>query len=337
VSDVVLEVRELRVAFGTARGRADVVDGVSYDLHRGETLAIVGESGSGKSVSVLSLVGLIPRPPGRIDGSVRMAGRELVGASEAELRAVRGRHVGMIFQDPMTSLNPVLTVGEQVAEGMRLHLGLDERAARARAIELLDLVGIPDAASRVDDHPHQLSGGMRQRVMIAIGLACEPEVLVADEATTALDVTIQAQILELVAGLQERLGMAVIWITHDLGVVAGIADRVLVLYGGTVVEEAGVDDLYAAPGHPYTRGLLGSLPVLGEAGRSRRLIAIPGLPPDPVHLPPGCPFYDRCPERHDDRCRTERPPLREVAPGHRVACWYGTGEPAGTGVAGEAS
>jgi oligopeptide/dipeptide ABC transporter ATP-binding protein len=319
----VLSVRALRVGFGTRRGRASVVNDVSYDLHPGETLAIVGESGSGKSVSVLSLVKLIPEPPGRIEGEVLFGGRDLVAASEAELRRVRGRHIGMIFQDPMTSLNPVLTVGRQVTEGMRLHLGLDERAARERAVELLDLVGIPAPARRLDEHPHQLSGGMRQRVMIAIGLACDPEILVADEATTALDVTIQAQILDLVARLQEQLGMAVIWITHDLGVVAGIADRVLVLYGGMVVEEAGVDDLYARPAHPYTRALLASLPVLGEAGSDRRLAAIPGLPPDPVDLPPGCPFWERCPERGDDRCRTERPPLREVGPGHRVACWYG--------------
>jgi oligopeptide/dipeptide ABC transporter ATP-binding protein len=320
----VLSVRDLRVGFGTRRGRANVVNGVSYDLRPKETLAIVGESGSGKSVSVLSLLKLIPQPPGRIDGEVLFDGRNLVADTEDQIRKVRGNHISMIFQDPMTSLNPVLPIGLQITEGMQLHLGLDDRAAEKRAVELLDLVGIPGAAGRLGNYPHQLSGGMRQRVMIAIGLACEPEVLIADEATTALDVTIQAQILDLVARLQDELGMAVIWITHDLGVVAGIADRVLVMYGGIVVEEAGVDELYARPGHPYTKGLLASLPVLGAG--NRRLVAIPGLPPDPVDLPPGCPFYDRCPERLDDRCRTERPPLREVGPGHRVACWYGAAD-----------
>jgi oligopeptide/dipeptide ABC transporter ATP-binding protein len=320
--EVVLSVRDLRVRFSTRRGPAEVVNGVTYDLHRGETLAIVGESGSGKSVSVLALLRLIPTPPGRIEGSVTFGGRDLVTASDAELRRVRGNDIAMVFQDPMTSLNPVLTVGRQITESLELHHRLGHKAARTRAVELLDLVGIPLARRRLDEYPHQLSGGMRQRVMIAMALSCDPLVLVADEATTALDVTIQAQIVDLVARLQEELGMAVIWITHDLGVVAGIADRVLVMYGGQVVEEAGVDQLYAEPGHPYTRGLLASLPVIG-AGPRGRLTAIPGLPPDPVELPAGCAFWPRCALRADGRCQSERPPLREVAPGHRVATWPG--------------
>jgi oligopeptide/dipeptide ABC transporter ATP-binding protein len=316
-----LSVRDLTVRIGTKRGVAEVLTGLSYDLRAGETLAIVGESGSGKSISVLSLLGLVPQPPARVTGQVRFEGQDLLAASDQDLRRVRGRRIGMVFQDPMTSLNPVLTIGRQVTESMQLHLGLDDAAARRRAVELLDRVGIPAAARRLDDYPHQLSGGMRQRVMIAIGLACDPAILVADEATTALDVTIQAQILELVAELQRELGMAVIWITHDLGVVAGIADRILVLYGGQVLEAAGVDDLYDRPRHPYTQGLLGSLPVLGE-DRPAQLVAIPGLPPDPTALPPGCAFAPRCPHRLDERCLTERPPLRELAPEHLSRCFY---------------
>lgn len=317
----VLSVRDLYVRFGTARGTARVVNGISYDVFPGETLAIVGESGSGKSVSVLSLLQLIPQPPGRIEGEILLDGRDLNQIGEEEIRSVRGSDIAMIFQDPMTSLNPVLTVGQQLTEGMRLHLGLSETEARDRAVELLELVGIPSAKDRLDDYPHQFSGGMRQRVMIAIGLSCDPAVLVADEATTALDVTTQAQILELVARLQEELGMAVIWITHDLGVVAGIADRVLVMYSGRVVESATVDELYRNPRHPYTHGLLASLPRPG-AERPEKLFAIPGLPPDPVELPEGCPFWERCTYRLDEREQNEVPPLREIAPGHHVACFY---------------
>ncbi|MEX2659335.1 MAG: ABC transporter ATP-binding protein, partial [Acidimicrobiales bacterium] len=317
--ELVLSVRDLRVAFPTRRGPAEVVNGISYDLHRGETLAIVGESGSGKSVSVMALLGLLP-DSARVGGEVHFQGLDLVTAPEGALRRVRGNDIAMVFQDPMTSLNPVLTVGRQVTEGLELHHGLGAGAARKRAVELLDLVGIPLAERRLDEYPHQLSGGMRQRVMIAMALACDPIVLVADEATTALDVTIQAQIVDLIGRLQDELGMAVIWITHDLGVVAGIADRVLVMYGGQVVEEGDVDALYDAPDHPYTRGLLASLPVIG-AGPRGRLTAIPGLPPDPVELPPGCAFYPRCTVRADPRCAADRPPLREVAPGHRVATW----------------
>lgn len=317
----ILSVRDLTVRFGTKRGVAQVVNGISYDLDRGETLAIVGESGSGKSVSVLSLLKLLPEPPARIDGSVQYGGTDMLTASDEHLQRVRGNHIAMIFQDPMTSLNPVRTIGEQLTEPLELHLELDEPVARGRAIELLELVGIPSPRQRLDDYPHQFSGGMRQRVMIAMGLSCDPEVLVADEATTALDVTTQAQITELIRNLQEQLGMAVIWITHDLAVVAGIADRVMVMYAGRVMEEARVDDLYDDPRHPYTRGLLDSLPAPG-ADRPERLFNIPGLPPDPISQPPGCPFWDRCSYRLDPRAETEIPPLREVAPGHRVACFY---------------
>ncbi len=321
MSEPVLSVRDLRVRFGSKRGTAEVVNGLSYDLHPGETVALVGESGSGKSVSSLALTGLVPQPPGEVSGEVLFDGADLVQASDAELRAIRGNDIAMIFQDPMTSLNPVMTIGEQVAEGMRLHLGLGEDAARDRAAELLDRVGIPSARERLDDYPHQFSGGMRQRVMIAIGLACRPQVLIADEPTTALDVTIQAQIVELIGELQAELETAVLWITHDLGVVAGIADRVMVMYAGRIVERAGVDDLYQRPAHPYTDGLLGSLPVLGSQRRDE-LVSIPGLPPDPTDLPPGCDFWPRCPHRLDERCRDEVPALHEVAPGHEVACFY---------------
>jgi oligopeptide/dipeptide ABC transporter ATP-binding protein len=324
VSEPVLSVRDLHVRFGSKRGVAHVVRGVSYDLHASETLALVGESGSGKSVSTLALTKLIPMPPGHIEGEVHFDGRELVGMSEAELRSIRGNDIGFVFQDPMTSLNPVHTIGRQVTEAMRHHLDLSEGQARDRAVELLELVGIPGAGDRLDDYPHQFSGGMRQRVVIAIGLSCDPKVLIADEATTALDVTTQAQIVDLVERLQDELGLAVVWITHDLGVVAGIADRVMVMYAGEIVEEASVDDLYGSPRHPYTVGLLGSLPVLGAEGR-RELTTIPGLPPDPTAMPPGCAFYPRCAFRDDDRCQDEHPPLRaadDTDGDHRVRSFY---------------
>jgi oligopeptide/dipeptide ABC transporter ATP-binding protein len=320
----VLSVEDLEVRFATRRGAARVVNGVSWSVDAGETLAIVGESGSGKSVSVMSLLGLVPRPPATVTGAARFDDQDLLALPEEALRKVRGPGIGMVFQDPMTSLNPVLTVGRQLTEGMEEHLGLDRRAASSRAEELLDLVGISAPRERLDAYPHQLSGGMRQRVMIAIALSCSPRVLVADEATTALDVTIQAQIVELVARLQREMGMAVVWITHDLGVVAGVADRVAVMYAGRIVEEGPVDDVYASPAHPYTRGLLASLPVLGA--RRPALDAIAGLPPDPVALPAGCPFHPRCPVRADGRCATEVPPLRPVAgsagSAHRVATFY---------------
>ena len=340
-----LQVDDLAVRFASRRGTAHVVNGVSWSVDAGETLAIVGESGSGKSVSVMSLLGLVPRPPATVTGRAVFDGQDLLALPEEALRKVRGPGIGMVFQDPMTSLNPVLTVGRQLTEGMEVHLGLGRRVAEERAAELLDLVGIPAPRDRLGAYPHHLSGGMRQRVMIAIALSCDPTVLVADEATTALDVTIQAQIVELIARLQRELGMAVVWITHDLGVVAGIADRVAVMYAGRIVEEASVDELYARPRHPYTRGLLASLPVLGAAAepadgprsRVRRdLTVIPGLPPDPVSLPKGCAFYPRCPVRADARCADEVPPLRAVdadasddathdatgGPLHRVATFY---------------
>jgi peptide/nickel transport system ATP-binding protein len=338
----VLAVDDLTVRFATRRGTAHVVNGVSWAVAAGETLAIVGESGSGKSVSVLSLLGLVPRPPATVTGTATFDGQDLISLPEEALQKVRGPGIGMVFQDPMTSLNPVLTIGRQLTEGMEVHLGLDRRQAADRAVELLDLVGIPSPRERLSTYPHHLSGGMRQRVMIAIALSCDPAVLVADEATTALDVTIQAQIVELVAELQRELGMAVVWITHDLGVVAGIADRVAVMYAGRIVEEGAVDDLYAGPRHPYTRGLLASLPVLGArggragggaGGQRHDLAVIPGLPPDPVHLPPGCPFWPRCDVRGDARCEHEVPPLVPVdgpadrpAPAgavpHRAATFY---------------
>ncbi len=320
-ADPVLRVENLNVHFGTKRGVAKAVNDLSYELFPGETVAIVGESGSGKSVSVLSLIGLVPQPPARVTGEVWFDGIDLVAADAAHLRSVRGRDISMIFQDPMTSLNPVLRIGRQLGEGLRMHMGMSKQEARVRSAELLEMVGIPSAAERLDDYPHQFSGGMRQRVMIAMGLSCDPKVLIADEATTALDVTTQATIVELINELQGKLGMSIIWITHDLGVVAGFADRVIVMYGGRVVEMASVDDLYADPRHPYTMGLLASLPKPG-ADRPDRLYAIPGIPPDPVNLPEGCPFWDRCTFRLNEAEQYEMPELREVTPGHWVACSY---------------
>ena len=321
MSEPLLSVRDLRVRFGTKRGVAHVVNGISYDVAPGETVAIVGESGSGKSVGVMSLLGLVRQPPGRVEGDVRFEGRNLVGASDSVLRTIRGNRIAMVFQDPMTSLNPMLTIGRQLGESTRLHQGLSRRAADDRSAELLDLVGIPSGRLRLGDYPHQFSGGMRQRVMIAMGLATGPSLLIADEPTTALDVTTQAQIIELVQDLQQRLGMAIIWITHDLGVVAGLAHKVLVMYAGRIIESGAVEQVMTDPRHPYTRGLLASLPRPG-ADRPERLFAIPGLPPDPVDPPPGCPFWERCSYRLDERERDAVPELREVTPGHFVACMY---------------
>jgi oligopeptide transport system ATP-binding protein len=315
-----LEVKGLRTQFFTQDGVVNAVNGISYTLNEGETLGIVGESGCGKSVGVMSLIRLIPMPPGRVvDGEVWFEGRDLLKLDDDEIRQVRGNRIAMIFQDPMTSLNPVLTIGRQISEALELHMGMDKQQARARSAELLELVGIPGAESRLDDYPHQFSGGMRQRVMIAMGLSCDPQLLIADEPTTALDVTIQAQIVELVKKLRDEIGMAIIWITHDLGVVAGLADRMIVMYAGFIVEEAVVKDLYANPRHPYTLGLLGSLPRLDEE-RPTRLRSIEGLPPDLIDLPPGCPFYPRCTYRIE-RCQRENPPLEAVGPQHKVACW----------------
>ncbi|MFY1649466.1 ABC transporter ATP-binding protein [Solwaraspora sp. WMMB762] len=318
--DPVLSVRDLTVRIGTRRGVARVVNGVSYDVHPGETLAIVGESGSGKSVGALAVLGLLDEAA-TATGQVLLDGVDLLAAGERQLRRIRGNEIAMVFQDPMTSLNPVKTIGSQLVEPIELHGVATGAAARDRAVELLEQVGLPDARDRLGDYPHRFSGGMRQRVMIAMALACEPKVLLADEATTALDVTTQAQILEVVAGLQRRLGLAVVWITHDLGVVAGIADRVAVMYAGRILEQAPVDELYAAPRHPYTMGLLAAVPRVG-ADRPRRLTTIPGQPPDPTALPPGCAFHPRCGYRHDPRAATEVPPLRTVGPDHRVACFY---------------
>jgi oligopeptide transport system ATP-binding protein len=315
-----LEVKGLETRFFTQDGVVHAVNGISYYLDEGETLAIVGESGCGKSVGVMSLLRLIPMPPGKITGGeVWFEDKDLLKMSDDDIRQVRGNRIAMIFQDPMTSLNPVLTIGFQISETLTLHMGMDKAASRKRTVELLELVGIPKAADRLDDYPHQFSGGMRQRVMIAMGLSCNPQLLIADEPTTALDVTIQAQITDLIKRLRDEIGMAIIWITHDLGVVAGLADRVIVMYAGFIVEEAAVKDVYGDPRHPYTVGLLGSLPRL-DAQRIHRLTSIEGLPPDLIDLPAGCPFYARCKYRID-RCVSENPPLAPVAPGHKIACW----------------
>jgi oligopeptide transport system ATP-binding protein len=315
-----LEVKNLKTQFFTQDGVVHAVNGISYSVGAGETLAIVGESGSGKSVGVMSLIRLIPQPPGKIvDGEVLFDGQDLLKLSESELRSVRGNRIAMIFQDPMTSLNPVLTVGRQITEALELHLNMSRDQARQRAIELLELVGIPGAAERIDNYPHQFSGGMRQRVMIAMGLSCNPQLLIADEPTTALDVTIQAQIVDLVGRLKKELGMAIIWITHDLGVVAGMAERVLVMYSGFIVEEGLVNEIYAQPRHPYTLGLLRSIPRL-DLGRQKRLVPIEGLPPDLLEAPTRCPFAPRC-EFAIDKCTQENPKLESVGPNHKSACW----------------
>ncbi len=315
-----LEVKNLKTQFFTQDGVVHAVNGISYTVDKGETVAIVGESGSGKSVGVMSLIRLIPQPPGKIvDGEVWFDGQDLVKLSEDELREIRGNRIAMIFQDPMTSLNPVLTIGRQITEALELHLHLNKEQARKRAVQLLEMVGIPGADSRLDDYPHQFSGGMRQRVMIAMGLSCDPQLLIADEPTTALDVTIQAQIVDLVRRLQEELGMAIIWITHDLGVVAGLAQRVLVMYAGFIVEESDVNGIYAQPRHPYTLGLLRSIPRL-DLGRQKRLVPIEGLPPDLLEPPNHCPFAPRC-QFVFDKCWQENPPLMEVGLNHRAACW----------------
>jgi len=317
---IVLEVRDLVTHFHTERGVVHAVNGISYSLRAGEALAIVGESGCGKTVGVLSLMGLIPDPPGRIEGGeVFLNGRDVLPLSRREWQAVRGAEIAMIFQDPMTSLNPVLTVGYQLGEGVRRHMGLSRSQARAQAVEVLGRVGIPSPERRLSDFPHQFSGGQRQRIMIAMALSCGPAVLIADEPTTALDVTIQAQIVDLVKDLQSQLGMAIVWITHDLALVAGLADRVAVMYAGYIVEEAAVRDLYRSPRHPYTLGLLRSMPTL-HAGAHERLASIDGTPPDLLQGFRGCPFSPRCPHAAN-RCGSERPPLLPVGPGRSSACW----------------
>ena len=307
-----LQVRDLQVQFNTENGIVRAVNGISFDLAAGETLGIVGESGSGKSVANLALLGLIPQPPGEIvGGRAEFRGQDLLGKSHRELTAIRGNDIAMIFQDPMTALNPFLTIAEQLTEATRLHLGLSPKDALDHAIEMLQRVGIPAAKQRILEYPHQFSGGMRQRVMIAMALSCQPDVLIADEPTTALDVTIQAQILDLMKDLQQKDGTAIILITHDLGVVASACHRVLVMYGGRIVEQADVDSLFSRPQHPYTRGLLKSAPRWDET-RHEKLVAIEGQPPDMAQLPPGCAFEPRCPHRVD-RCQSEIPPLLPVA------------------------
>jgi len=316
----VLEVRDLRTFFRTDGHVVKAVDGVSFTVRRGETLGLVGESGSGKSVACLSALRLLPAPPAfHPSGRILYRGRDLLTAPARDLERLRGDRLAMIFQDPMTSLNPYLSVARQLTEVLEVHKAASAAAARRTAIAMLERVGIPDAGRRIDQYPHQFSGGMRQRVMIAMALLCEPEVLFADEPTTALDVTIQAQILELIAELQASLGTAVVLVTHDLGVVAGTADRVAVMYAGRIVEEGATADVFARPLHPYTRGLLASLPRIDTPPRER-LDAIPGLPPDLGQLPAGCPFHPRC-SLANDRCRQERPPLVAVTAGHRAACF----------------
>jgi len=325
VNGPLLEIRDLQTHFFTDDGVVRAVDGVSLAIEPGRTLAVVGESGSGKSVTALSILRLVASPPGRIvGGSIRFRGRDLLSLSEPEMRGIRGREISMIFQEPMTSLNPVFTCGAQIMEVLELHLKLERAAARHQAIELLKRVGIPSPEQRVDEYPHQMSGGMRQRVMIAMALACRPALLIADEPTTALDVTIQAQILELLRALQRELEMSVLLITHDLGVVAETADQVAVMYAGQVVESCGVREIFRATRHPYTAGLLASLPRLADAatapaGRLPRLRVIPGQVPDPTRFPGGCRFHPRCPLAVE-RCRTEMPALRDVGGGHLARC-----------------
>ena len=320
IEQKLLRVSDLVVHFYTRDGIVHAVNGVSFEIEQGETLAIVGESGCGKSVTAMSLLRLIPVPPGRIEsGEVVFLGRDLFGLDSEEMRKVRGREIAVVLQDPMTSLNPVLTIGSQVTEVLEEHLELDKHAARERATALLTQVGIPMPRNRLKDYPHQLSGGMRQRVMIAMALACTPKLLIADEPTTALDVTIQAQIIKLVKRLRRESNMAIIWITHDLGVVAGLADRVAVFYGGLIVEEAPVGRLYSRPQHPYTKGLLGSLPRIDT--NTDRLQNIEGSPPDMLGAPKGCPFGPRCAYAFN-RCWDETPRLLPVDDGHHVACWW---------------
>jgi peptide/nickel transport system ATP-binding protein len=318
---MLLEVRDLKTYFKTDEGWLHAVDGVDVSVDRGETVCVVGESGCGKTVMAMTVLKLVPMPPGRIvGGQVLWQGRDLVPATAEEMRRIRAKEIAIVFQEPMTSLNPVYTVGEQIAESLRLHEGLSRKAANVRAIEMLRLVHIPMAERRVDDYPHQFSGGMRQRVMIAIALACNPKLLIADEPTTALDVTIQAQILDLLAELKERLGMAVLLITHAMGVVAETAQRVVVMYAGKVVEEAPVGELFEHPRHPYTQGLIRSIPRIDTAAAHKvRLAAIPGTVPKLIDPAEGCRFAPRCPFALA-KCVEATPPLREITPGHKVAC-----------------
>jgi peptide/nickel transport system ATP-binding protein len=325
-ADLMMEVDGLTTYFFTRQGIVKAVDDVSFYLQKGETLGIVGESGCGKSITALSLMRLVPDPPGKtVAGTVKLDGRDLLKLSPAEMRDVRGNEMSMIFQEPMTALNPVFRIGHQISEALILHQGMTKEQALKRSVEMLELVQIPEAEQRVKEYPHQLSGGMRQRVMIAMALACNPKILIADEPTTALDVTIQAQILDLVLQLQKELDTAVILITHDLGVIAETAKRVVVMYAGKKVEEASVEDLFAEPLHPYTHGLLASVPHLdimkGEESKVERLAEIPGIVPMLINLPGGCTFAPRCPHA-DEKCKSEYPPYVERKPDHWVACWH---------------
>ncbi|MDI1266565.1 MAG: ABC transporter ATP-binding protein [bacterium] len=325
--EVVLDVKNLQTVFFTNSGLFRAVDDVSFNVRRGETLAIVGESGCGKSVTALSIMRLVPDPPGRVvGGSVSLEGTDLLGVSDAEMRKIRGNRISMIFQEPMTSLNPVMRIGDQITEVLRLHRDVSSKEAWAKAVEMLRLVRIPEPERRASEYPHQLSGGMRQRAMIAMALACRPALLIADEPTTALDVTIQAQILALIVDLQKTLGTGLILITHDLGVVAQTAQRVIVMYAGKKVEEATVEELFENPRHPYTRGLMASMPAVisfgakTDAKTDARLNEIPGMVPSLTNLPPGCAFAPRC-SLAIDRCRAEYPPLQAVEGNHLAACW----------------
>ena len=323
MQDLLLDIRGLRTQFFTDDGLARAVDGVSYSLEKGETVGVVGESGCGKSVTALSVLRLIPDPPGKIvGGEIIFEGTDLLGLSSADMRRIRGNDISMIFQEPMTSLNPVFTIGNQITEAVRLHQGLNKKQALEKAIEALRLVGIPVPERRVHEYPHQLSGGMRQRAMIAMALSCNPKVLIADEPTTALDVTIEAQILDLMRTLQEELGTAIIMITHDLGVIADIARKVVVMYAGKVVEQAPVERIFASPNHPYTQGLLRSLPRVDKdaSGGKQRLQEIPGIVPSLLNLPTGCKFASRCPSVMP-HCTEQEPPLEQVASDHYSACW----------------
>jgi oligopeptide/dipeptide ABC transporter ATP-binding protein len=321
-AEPVLDVRNLETRFHTEEGTVDAVDGVSYSVYEGETVGVVGESGSGKSVTALSIMGLIDSP-GRIEGGeVYYRGENLLEKSDAEMRDIRGNDIAMVFQDPMTSLNPVFTIGQQITRVIRQHRDVTEREAKERTITLMEDVGIPEPASRVDNYPHEFSGGMRQRALLAMAIACDPDLLIADEPTTALDVTIEAQIFEVLEDLQEEYGMSIVLITHDLGVVAGTCDRVAVAYAGRIVERAGVEELFENPKHPYTRGLMRSIPRL--RGGTERLTPIEGSVPNPVSLPPGCSFHPRCPHA-TDLCREYDPEIREVEPGRETACVHARG------------
>jgi oligopeptide/dipeptide ABC transporter ATP-binding protein len=321
MADKLLDIKDLKVYFDTDEGTVKAVDGVSFHINKGETLAVVGESGSGKSVTSLAIMRLIPTPPGRFaGGEILFGGQNLLKKSEREMRRIRGNEISMIFQEPMTSLNPVYTVGDQIAEAIVLHQKKSQRQAMKMAVEMLDLVGIPEPQKRVKNYPHQMSGGMRQRVMIAMALSCGPKLLIADEPTTALDVTIQAQILDLMNKLQKEIGMSILFITHDLGVVAEMADRVVVMYAGRAVEEAEVEEIFLRPKMPYTLGLLNSIPRVDKAAEHQeRLEAIPGNVPNPLYLPEGCAFHPRC-RYMKEACKADIPPLEDTGDGHMVRC-----------------